>query len=59
MTLVLQPSDFNLKFHKRPVHTSSAPFQNIDPYLKLMIRHFLKVLGTIFNHIFGFISTAD
>ena len=52
-------SDFNLEFRQRPVHTLSAPFQKTDPYLKLINRHFLKVLGIIFNPMCGFISSVD
>ena len=51
MTLALQPSDFNLEFRQRPVHTLSAPFQKTDPYPWFISRHFLKVSGTILNPI--------
>ena len=49
MTLALQPSDFNLKFTWRPVHALFALSRNFDPYLQLIFRQFLKVLGTIFK----------
>ena len=59
MTLALRPSDFNLEFRQRPVHALSAPFQKTDPYLWVMPRHFVKLLGRMLYPICGFISTVD